>query len=77
MLSKNHLHTDYEQGLVLLFFKVQWVRCSGSKLDEDAVNRGEVVPGKLFLISQAMLFMQQFCSSVPGKSQRQRGQQQR
>jgi hypothetical protein len=43
----NHLHTDYEQELVLLFFKVLRFLCSGSKLVENTVQCGKVIAGKL------------------------------
>lgn len=41
-----HLHTEYERGLVPLFVKVLGF-ASGSKLNEDAVKYNEIVPAEL------------------------------
>lgn len=44
-----HLHTDYERELVPLFVKVlRDLRFSRSKLDEDAIDRVEIVAFKLY-----------------------------
>ncbi len=42
-----HLHTDYERELVPLFFKVLGGYASGSKLEDDAADRSQVVTVKL------------------------------
>ena len=61
-----HLHTEYERGLVPLFVKVLGdAQLSGSKLDEDAVKYNEIVPTELIsqLNQQGELLRAERCTA--------------